>query len=238
MRRAGAILGSTGPGIKPGPSQAGRGPVRDWLVHRLVAVRHGETDWNRVGRWQGWTDRPLLPESVDAARRRARWLAERGVAPSSVWSSDLLRAVQTAEAMAHELGVECTVDADLRERHGGELEGLDRAGIDESFPGFLAAWRNGDVDAPPGGESDDTVFDRVISALSRVDAAASIEHPAVVVTHGGVLRILAERGGAEAAGTPNLGGRWFDISVAGLIAGPLLDPLTEPPPDHAKHQVE
>jgi hypothetical protein len=57
------------------------------------------------------------------------------------------------------------------------------------------------------------------------------------VTHGGVLRILAQRGGAEPKGTPNLGGRWFDFDGRALVAGPVIDGLPEPI-DRAVHQVE
>jgi broad specificity phosphatase PhoE len=206
-------------------------------VLRLLAIRHGETDWNRERRWQGWIDRPLLPGSVAQARERAEWMAAHEIRPALICSSDLLRARQTAEAIGEVLGITPTVDPDLRERHGGALEGLDPDGIERELPGFLDAWRAGTLDAPPGGESDDDVFERVMRGIARLHAAASLARPAIVVTHGGVLRILAQRAGEPAKGTPNLGGRWFDLDDGRLIAGPLVDPLPTPT-DRAIHQVE
>jgi probable phosphoglycerate mutase len=196
-------------------------------VHRILALRHGETDWNREGRWQGWVDRPLLPEAVDQARERAEWIRSGGIAVAGVWASDLERARTTAAVIAEVLAVPLRVDAGLRERSGGEIEGLDRAGIEAHFPGFLRAWREGRLERPPGGESDGEVYERVVAVLDRVDRE---ETPGtiVVVTHGGVLRILAQRGGAEPRGTPNLGGRWFDVADGRPVPRDFVEGLPAP----------
>ena len=206
-------------------------------MRRVLAIRHGETDWNRESRWQGWVDRPLLPEALAQARARGRWLAAEGVRPAVLWSSDLQRALDTAEILGEVLGLPVTADVGLRERCGGDLEGLDRAGIEERFPGFLEEWRRGEVLAPPGGESDDEVYDRVLRSIDRIHNETPEEATIVAVTHGGVLRILAQRGGAEPKGTPNLGGRWFEYHGHTLASGPLIDGLPEPI-DRAVHQVE
>jgi broad specificity phosphatase PhoE len=86
----------------------------------LLLVRHGETDWNRDGRWQGGSDTRLN----DLGREQARALAERLDGSIDVlYSSDLARARETAEIVAAKLGLEVHVDPRLRERSFGSWEG-------------------------------------------------------------------------------------------------------------------
>ena len=91
----------------------------------LYLTRHGETDWNAEGRWQGHTDVPL--NSTGEAQARAMADALRGTGIGAVVSSDLRRACDTARIVAGILGVDVAyVDADLRERAFGLFEGLTR----------------------------------------------------------------------------------------------------------------
>src|SRR4029079_8992231 len=98
----------------------------------LLVARHGETDWNRAGRWQGWADPPLN----DTGRAQARRLAEelRETAVDAVYSSDLRRAFETAEILAAPHAVPVVADAGLREIDIGSWSGLTRAEIDARFP--------------------------------------------------------------------------------------------------------
>ncbi len=178
-------------------------------MQRLLLIRHGETDWNRDGRWQGWLDRPLTDLGESQAHDRGRHLTTLELEPVELHSSDLGRAVQTASIIGSHLGVEVTPHEGLRERHGGVLEGLDRAEIDARHPGVLGAWRRGGIDAPPGGETDDEVFARVVGRLGTIMDTIPEATTPVVVTHGGVMRILSDRNGSRGAPTLNLGGRWF-----------------------------
>ena len=91
----------------------------------LLLVRHGETDWNRLGRWQGHSDTPLNARG----REQARELAPQLDGVDVVYSSDLARARETAEILAEELGADVRLDARLRERGFGAWEGLTAAEI-------------------------------------------------------------------------------------------------------------
>ncbi|HYG70238.1 MAG TPA: histidine phosphatase family protein, partial [Anaeromyxobacteraceae bacterium] len=90
---------------------------------RLFLVRHGETDWNVAGRWQGQTDIPLNEAGRAQARELARRMRGEGIA--TIAASDLLRARETAEIVAAELGLEVRIlDHRLREQSFGAFEGL------------------------------------------------------------------------------------------------------------------
>ena len=136
----------------------------------LLLVRHGETDWNAEGRVQGHTDRPLN----DFGRRQAKELADRlaGEGADAIYTSDLVRAKETAEIVGERLGLTVVVDPGLREKDWGTWEGL--TGDERIHVEFE-------------GESVEDHRDRVMAAVRRIVA----RHPdqrVVVVTHGGSLR--------------------------------------------------
>ena len=91
---------------------------------RICLVRHGETAWNAERRLQGHIDIPLNPRGLSQAEATARSLARAGERFAALYSSDLQRARQTAEAVARAHGLAATHDARLRERHYGVLQGL------------------------------------------------------------------------------------------------------------------
>ena len=121
-------------------------------AERLVFLaRHGETEWNRAGRWQGKTDIPLSDAGRVQARALAACLLGRGI--GAVHASDLQRATETAQIVAELLGIAAlNVDARLRERGFGCFEGSTREECAERHPEawarYLANWRS----TPPGGE--------------------------------------------------------------------------------------
>src|SRR5881275_129291 len=98
----------------------------------LLLARHGETDWNREGRWQGWADPPLNETGRDQARQLAELL--RSTPFDAVYSSDLQRAHETALIVAEPHTVPVLVDRGLREIDIGSWSGLTRSQIDERFP--------------------------------------------------------------------------------------------------------
>jgi broad specificity phosphatase PhoE len=166
----------------------------------LYLARHGETDWNAVGRWQGHTDVPLNATGEAQARALAEVL--RGAGLSMVISSDLARAQETARIVAGRLEVPLAyVDVDLRERSYGPFEGLTREECARLFPEAWRAWQE-QRRAPEGAESDGALAARVAAALVRAAKRAPKDAPALVVTHGGALRTAVSL-------------------AAGLIPGPI-----------------
>ncbi len=152
----------------------------------ILLARHGETDWNAVGRWQGHTDRSL----TERGHRQAVELAERLANDQidAVYSSDLLRAVETAEPVAKRLGLPLRTLPELREVDVGTWAGLTRDEVAERFPdGFRrwSEWQTGWED----GETYDEMGERVVGAVVRLAG----EHPGgriLVVSHGGAIRAL------------------------------------------------
>jgi probable phosphoglycerate mutase len=192
-------------------------------VDDLLMIRHGQSQWNVERRWQGWLDAPLTAVGAEQANRRAEALADAGFEPAMVHCSDLGRARQTAEIIACALGADVRSHRGLRERRGGEWEGLTRREIDARWPGMLAAWRSGAMASPPGGEDDTTALLRFDAAISSVVETGM---PALVVTHHGVLRLVATRAGVD-GGTliPNLGGYWFRVCDGVLSHPRAFEPL-------------
>ncbi len=157
-------------------------------ARRVLLIRHGESTWNAAGRWQGWGDPPLSARGREQATILAGRLADRAV--SRLVSSDLSRAVQTAEILAEALGVRLELDPRLRERDLGCWAGLTEAEIRAAHPEELDRLRARDPAVRPGGgESHDAFRMRVAPALvaaARGSAAGTI----AVVTHLGVIRLL------------------------------------------------
>jgi probable phosphoglycerate mutase len=171
---------------------------------RLLLVRHGQSVWNAESRWQGWADPPLS----DLGEAQAAALAST-LAPDEfqgIVSSDLQRARRTADIAAQSLGVTVEVDPALRERDVGAWSGLTTTEIERRWPDQLAAWRSGRLAAPPDGETDDTMAVRVMEAMRCL--LARREDHLLVITHGGLIRLVERRLGLEPCSTPNLAGRW------------------------------
>lgn len=174
---------------------------------RVLLLRHGQSTWNAEARWQGQADPPLSAEGERQAEAAAALLDGFGI--EAVVSSDLVRARRTAEILAAALGVGAVdIDPDLRERHVGEWSGLTRAEIDERWPGSLGAWREGKLDRPPGGESNDEMATRVMAAMQRLTSRP--EAVVLAVSHGGVIHLVERRLSGQGGGTGNLCGRWLD----------------------------
>ena len=156
---------------------------------RIIAIRHGETDWNVLGRIQGHTDIGLNPQGQAQAQQVAQALA--GETLDAVYSSDLLRAWQTAQAIATAAQVPLHAEPGLRERCFGSFEGGSFAQVTEQHPEAAMLWRKRDPDfAPPaGGESLRQKQARIQAAVQRV-AQAHLGGHLVLVAHGGVLDML------------------------------------------------
>jgi broad specificity phosphatase PhoE len=160
------------------------------VSQRLVFVRHGVTDWNREGRWQGRLDPPLS----ERGRREAGMVADRlapdpDLRPARILSSTLARASETAAIIGVSVGVEVEPDPRLVEIGAGEWEGRTHAELAAIDGERYRAWRTTPGYGSPGGEPIPEATERVRSLLD--DVAASETWPVLLVSHGGTLRILA-----------------------------------------------
>ncbi len=168
------------------------------MAPRIILVRHGQTEWSRLGRHTGRTDIPLTEEGERTARLLAGRLAAapwNGLPDAEVRTSPLLRAADTARLAG--LGGRAKEWDALLEWDYGDYEGLTPAQLQERQPGFHI-WRDG----VPGGESLAALAAR---ADEVVDWARSAERDVVVFAHGHVLRTI--------------GARWlgFDIAFAAAL---------------------
>jgi glucosyl-3-phosphoglycerate phosphatase len=166
-------------------------PTRPELrVPRLLIWRHGRTEWNATGRFQGQLDPPLDAEGRAQAARVAPQLIAAGLSADDtvVVSSDLSRAADTAAALTERLGVPLRLDPRLREHALGAWEGLTRDEVAERFPEQYAEWVAGRPVRGRGGEEPAEVMRRALAALADLPEAAV----AVVVTHGGTAGRLIE----------------------------------------------
>jgi len=151
-----------------------------WTFQSVFIVRHGETEWNRLGRRQGQLDSPLSATGVRQADALARYLASSAL--DGIFNSPLGRAIATAAKIGTHLGVAVQPVADLAEIHHGEFAGLTNCEIEDRYPGALALraankyrWQF------PGGESYQDADKRAGRALETIQAAGS-RRP-LLVTH-------------------------------------------------------
>jgi broad specificity phosphatase PhoE len=194
----------------------------------MLLARHGQSEWNALGRWQGQADPPLSP----LGRRQAVASAERLGTVDAIVASDLDRAVTTAALIAEALGVgPVLVEPRLRERSAGEWSGLTRGEIEDQWPGYLAEHRR-----PPGFESDESLLSRTLDALGDL-AAAHPDAELLVVTHGGVVYVLESDAGLPFSRLPNLSGRWLAHDGETVRLGERIELVDESATDDDSERV-
>jgi len=149
---------------------------------KLCLVRHGQTDWNLEGRYQGQSDVPLNKNGHEQAATLAETL--KGEPFTAVYSSDLMRARKTAEPVANALRMTVQIEPRLREINQGEWEGQL---VDDIKARYADLWaqRKGDPASvrPPGGETVGEVAERVHAALDDI-ARLHPQGPVLIVSHG------------------------------------------------------
>jgi len=186
----------------------------------VLAIRHGESEWNAVGRWQGQADPPLTDAGMLQAVAAAKVLGTF----DGIYASSLQRAADTAAIIAESIGVgPVQLMDDLMENAFGPWQGLTIHEIEEQWPGYLAEHRR-----PEGAEPTADVLARGLRALRTIAA----EHPgqqALVITHAGLMRTLHRellvnnsrrlKAGDDQASLrfANLGGCWFHVFEGGNV---------------------
>lgn len=179
-----------------------------------LAIRHGESEWNASGRWQGQADPPL----TDRGRRQAvaaGQLLARELRFDAITASDLRRAAETATIIGQVIGTPVTrLDPRLQENHAGEWEGLTRDEIHRDWPGVL------DVDGrPPGFETYESTVARMRAALVDTAGALAPGSRLLVVGHSGAIRSLRRAVGGDDVRIANLGGFWFHVDGESITPG-------------------
>lgn len=153
------------------------------LVRHLILLRHGETDANAQSIVQGQSHVPLNATGHEQARRLAQRLTRYEPKIELLISSDLRRAMETAERIGHAVEIDVVPDAGWRERGLGVMEGRPFAD--------LLTWRaqNGE-DTPPGGETREQMAGRVRETIQRTMETHAQRGVIAVVSHGGTIQLV------------------------------------------------
>jgi broad specificity phosphatase PhoE len=156
---------------------------------RILLIRHGETDWNAEGRWQGFASTELNSVGRAQAAALAAFLAQRPI--SAIYSSDLPRTWQTALPLARALGLQPQADPRWREINLGRFQGLTRAEMLEQYPDEMTA-RSADMwgYTYPEGESRRDLQNRAYAAWQSVLKNTLDGHEVAIVSHGGTIKTL------------------------------------------------
>lgn len=155
----------------------------------IYLVRHGQTDWNKVGKIQGHADIPLNDTGREQAARVAEILTEKTI--DEIYCSSMKRAVETASIIADRLGKPAYMTDGLIEMGYGDCEGLTGKEIEERFPQELAAWYQNPMEfrfPGEGGETEWEVLQRAYGSWKQIVQRA--KGNVVIVSHGATLRIL------------------------------------------------
>ena len=177
----------------------------------ILLARHGETDWNREGRFQGHADPPLNATGHAQAAELAAELKD--VELAAVHSSPLRRALETAQRVAAEHGLEPVAIDALREVDVGSWQGLTRPEIETRYPEQFARWLDYDQGWEDG-ESYEEMGRRAVAALLELAAAHAGER-VLAVTHGGPIRAaIAFADGTSHADARRLGPRIGNVFLA------------------------
>lgn len=187
----------------------------------LILVRHGETDWNRTGRCQGISDVVLN----DNGRKQAieLGLCLKGEKISAVYSSDLARAISTAEEIARHHGLIVEIDSDLREMDQGDFEGLLFTEIRERYAEIMSEWRdNPETLRIPSGETLAEVRERALRAFEKLRGRHDGETVVAVSHNLTITTLLCEFTGVGLSGFRGFGIQAASRSTLSLSQGKVV----------------
>ena len=188
---------------------------------KLLIVRHGQSEWNALGRWQGQADPPLTEVGENQAKKATNKL---GLFDSIV-ASPLQRAKNTASIISEITGVgPVTTEVDLMERDAGPWQGLTRIEIEKGWPGFLDSGQR-----PDGYESNPDLLLRIFAVLRKISKSSRISDSILIVSHAGIVHALENLHDQPSMKVPNLGGRWVEFVDDELTMGKRVSLITEDP---------
>lgn len=158
------------------------------MTCRIYLVRHGETEWNALMKFQGHSDVPLSEKGREQAAQIGKRLASENI--QGFYSSDLARAFETASLISSHHGMDIETVPDLRELHFGHWEGLTSQEIKESFTEKVKKWWDDPLSTRiPGGETLAEMVERNVRAIKNIVETNSGKN-VVVVSHGGSIRSI------------------------------------------------
>ena len=189
------------------------------VTTRLLVLRHGQSEWNAQGRWQGQADIALTPEGIQQAQQAALKLGKFDL----IATSSLQRALRTAQIIAeHKNMSDLHIDDRLKESHIGPWQGLTYAEIEAGWPGFLESRRQ-----PEDFEPNLQVVQRMTEALIEI-ADKCRGGQALIVSHSGAIRTLRRELKVSDHRLENLGGCWFEVDTENqLHAGRIVAVIGE-----------
>ncbi len=156
---------------------------------KFYLLRHGETEWNKLGKFQGLTDVSLNERGFAQARDSAR--AALGWEPSALYASSLTRTVQVAEEIRKITGISVVANPGLRELSLGDLEGVTGAEMRAGWPEVYQAWRNNPADVVmPNGESLAQLQERAWRVILEIEQSHAGNEDVVVVSHNFTIRTI------------------------------------------------
>lgn len=192
------------------PSDTGNSPSTTAGAPKVLMVRHGESEWNALGKWQGRADIALTEAGREQARAAADYVRTTALPVTRVLASTLRRAHETAEIIAERLGLAAVMtDERLVETDVGPWEGLRADEIEAGWPRYLR-----DRKTPPGFEPPDQVFARATQAIRE---AALVGEHTLIVSHSGVIRTIRRIMTVHDRRLHNLEGCTFSLDESGQL---------------------
>lgn len=160
------------------------------MTLRILLVRHGQTEWNRIGRFQGRADIPLNAEGRREARALALRLKDQRL--TTFYTSPLIRAVETANAIAcFYPGLPVIEEPGFTEMDLGSFDGMPARDWEKLYPDFCRVWRKSPASLRmPGGESLADMQARALEALKRIIAACTPDSRVLICSHNFVILTL------------------------------------------------
>jgi broad specificity phosphatase PhoE len=185
----------------------------------LVLIRHGQTDWNVEGRWQGQADPPLNDRGREQARRVAEYQSQFGFA--TLYSSDLRRAMETAQIIGAELGVEVIPEPRLREINLGRWQGMLSGDIQAQYPEEFRRWHHEPLAVqPPEGETVPALAARVLAAINAVLAWHPKQRIGIVAHELPIAIVLCRSAGMGLEHLRDMvpeNGAWSEVVLEGAL---------------------
>ncbi len=155
----------------------------------LIIVRHGETKWNNMHRYQGIMDIELNETGYEQAQKAAEFLKDKKL--NCVYASDLKRARNTAEIISKHHNLQPNTLAGLREMNFGDWEGMNFKEIERDYYDLFEKWKEDPTSvSPPGGEMLAEFQKRIIDSLEKIISNQQGDNTVLVVSHGGAIRIM------------------------------------------------